>query len=45
MLFSEQDEGQVVTVIGEAGIGRSRLMQRFQEEIAGMCCKFGGVGW
>jgi class 3 adenylate cyclase len=27
-------EGQVVTIIGEAGIGKSRLVQRFREEIA-----------
>ena len=27
-------EGQVVTIIGEAGIGKSRLMQRFREELA-----------
>lgn len=27
-------EGQVVTLIGEAGIGKSRLVQRFREELA-----------
>jgi len=27
-------EGQVVTIIGEAGIGKSRLVQRFREELA-----------
>jgi predicted ATPase len=29
-----EGEGQVVTVIGEAGIGKSRFIQRFREEIA-----------
>jgi class 3 adenylate cyclase len=27
-------EGQVVTIVGEAGIGKSRLVRRFREEIA-----------
>jgi class 3 adenylate cyclase len=30
-----EGEGQVVTIIGEAGIGKSRLLQRFHAEIAG----------
>jgi predicted ATPase len=29
-------EGQVVLIIGEPGIGKSRLLQRFQEQIADM---------
>ena len=29
-----EGDGQVVTIIGEAGIGKSRLMQRFREELA-----------
>jgi predicted ATPase len=29
-----EGEGQVVTIIGEGGIGKSRLVQRFREEIA-----------
>src|ERR1700730_10415355 len=29
-----EGEGQVVTIIGEGGIGKSRLVQRFREELA-----------
>ena len=29
-----EGEGQVVTIMGEGGIGKSRLLQRFREEIA-----------
>jgi Adenylate and Guanylate cyclase catalytic domain/AAA ATPase domain len=31
---AREGEGQVVTIVGEAGIGKSRLMQRFHEKIA-----------
>ena len=31
---AREGEGQVVTIIGEAGIGKSRLVQRFREELA-----------
>jgi class 3 adenylate cyclase/tetratricopeptide (TPR) repeat protein len=30
-----EGEGQVITIIGEAGIGKSRLVQRFREQITG----------
>ncbi len=31
---AREGEGQVVTIVGEAGIGKSRLVQHFQQEIA-----------
>jgi len=31
---AREGEGQVVTIVGEAGIGKSRLMQQFQDQIA-----------
>jgi class 3 adenylate cyclase/tetratricopeptide (TPR) repeat protein len=31
---AREGEGQVVTIVGEAGIGKSRLVQQFREQIA-----------
>ena len=33
--LARQGEGQIVTVIGEAGIGKSRSIEALQEELAG----------
>jgi class 3 adenylate cyclase/tetratricopeptide (TPR) repeat protein len=33
--LARQGEGQIVTVIGEAGIGKSRTIEALQEEVAG----------
>ena len=33
--LAQQGDGQIVTVIGEAGIGKSRVIEALQEELAG----------
>jgi class 3 adenylate cyclase len=39
-----QGEGQVVVIVGEGGIGKSRLVQQFQERLAGTAHTWIGCG-